>query len=131
MDRDDIADAIEEMYRARATNDAARVFNLFADGATFRIAGTSAISGTHCGRDIATALQAIVANWRWVDHRIVSTAVEEDRAAIQYRVRLRHQPSGQVLETEILDLVTFEDDGRIAMMEEFADTAAVEKILSP
>lgn len=133
MDRAAIERLIEEAYATRTRGDLAAIRRLFVDRPRFEVAGSPEACVAACcveGREgFEATLEAMVATWQWLGHTVQAMLVDGDRAAVHWRARLRHVGSGEVVETEAVDLFTFAD-GKIATFTEFCDTALANRILT-
>lgn len=75
------------------------------------------------------AFGQLIADFGFESREILAELVDGDRAAIHSRVVVRYRPTGKSFSTEILDLFRFQD-GKIAELVEFADTAQIKAIIS-
>jgi len=128
MQRDAIVALIDVYYRSRLANDVDRCVAHFAPDASIRIAGShdaSPIAGSSSG-PMAVRRQTIelIGSWQWLSMRIESMTIEGDRAAVHFQLTTRFQPTGDVVSSELLDLLTVRD-GKIVSLVEFVDTALV------
>lgn len=132
MDRDAIQRLIEANYAARARGDFEATRRCFSEHPRFEVAGSPQASAVTCRVEgqapFESVLRAMMSAWEWRDHTLVSTLIDGNRAAVRWRARLRHAPTGQTVETEAVDLLTVEN-GRIASFVEFCDTALAQRIM--
>ncbi|HYG47309.1 MAG TPA: nuclear transport factor 2 family protein [Allosphingosinicella sp.] len=129
-DRDKILATLDGGLAARARGDKAAMAAFLAPGATFRIAGDrSAFGQVRPGparaRDVLGDLVDLIS---FHDYERLDTIVEGDRAAVRWRIDFSIG-GGPVATTEILDLWTFDEEGRIADLVQFVDTALLERML--
>ena len=125
MNRDDMLARIETVYRGRATGDTSAFAEACAPHATFRFVGDGSVVMSIPGAR-HEALEQAVLEWSQhfdaLDRRMESATVEEDRAAIHWRVVMRCK-GGEPFEMELFDLWEFGEDGRIAKGSTWLDTA--------
>ncbi len=133
MDRTVIESLVDEMYSVRKSNDVARVLKLFSDEASFRMSGDTGpgriASSDTGGEEFSEMMRTMVQTWRWLDHRILDRLIDGNNAAIRYRAKMVFTPTGQTVETDIFDLITFEN-GKIKKMVEFVDTAIATELMN-
>ena len=132
-DRNQMEKTLRQAYAVRQNGKLDDVVNLFTPDARFALAGTAEVSpvvmqvaGTS---QLRSALDTIVNTFILLDHQILNMLIDGDRAAVHWRARFKSPTSGQVLETELCDLIEVKD-GRIASFYEFCDTAAAARFMS-
>ena len=128
MDRDKTVALIEAYYASRLANDVERCVAHFTDDARLRVAGSrdaSTIAGSSSGA-FALRRQAIelIGAWEWIAMRIESITIEDDRVAVQFQLTTKFRPTGDLVQSELLDLFTLRD-GKVASLVQFVDTALV------
>ncbi len=116
---------VRAYVEAVEAGDTARIRDLFADDATWRIdAGDLPISGTWEGRDaiIDEFLGTAMSHYEpgSVSLEITAMIAEGDRVALQWTSRA-HTPSGAPYENDCLGVFTVRD-GRIQSVREYMDT---------
>ena len=127
MNRDDMLAKIETLYKGRATGDISRFPEVLAPHAEFRFVGDGSVvmqlpgGRTHKPEEVANDL---FAKLDMLDRRMESATVEENRAAVHWRVVMRFK-GGNPFEIELFDLWEFGQDGRITKGSQFFDTAKV------
>jgi ketosteroid isomerase-like protein len=113
---------MRELHEARVAGDLQRLCALFRPDAQLRIVGTSdgkPITVEARGiEEIRTWLAMLVKTFRLSDYRRLSATIDAERAAVHWRVQIRSRITGQVVSTELVDLVRT-DAGRIAEHVEF------------
>lgn len=131
--REDMLDVIKRAYVARGAGDVKGLVAAFHPEGSFNLVGDkSALHLTGSFQGQATLLAAF---GQFIDHfdfqkrEILAELVDGDRVAVHSRMVIRHNPSGKVFSTEILDLFRFQD-GKIIELTEFADTALVKAIIA-
>jgi ketosteroid isomerase-like protein len=131
MTRDEIEATIRDLYARRLNNDAAQVTGQFAADARFALSGDPAASRVACSVDGHENLCSLMANlvetWRWHDVKFHSIIIDGNRAAVNYKLTVTHVPSGQTVETDIVDVMTFSGD-KIAEFTQYVDTAMAGKL---
>lgn len=128
MNKSAVTAFISAMYRSRLSNNVDDLVGYFSPGATLRIAGAPESSPiARASADPASMhrqLAQLVSAWRWEEYSIVSIVSDGDTAAVHYRLKATFQPTGDKIDTEIGDFITFKD-GKIASFVQFVDTAKV------
>ena len=125
--REQIETIVRDLYAARVRGDVDGLVRPFTQDGWLQIAGFPG-EAEPGGKQVADkaqlreGLENLVREFDFLQQDIVTSVIEGDRAAIHSRVRVRHSASGVTEDTDILDLFTFED-GRIASLLEFCDTA--------
>jgi len=124
---DRIRQIVEDAYAARQRGDTDALARHFAPGAIFRLTGDCSRLGNFPAgpSDAMEAVTALVDGVTFATLDPVRILVDGKQAAIHYAVRATLVPSGHEFETEIADFLTFDDDGRITELVEFADTGAI------
>lgn len=121
-ERQKIEQVLRDLYAARIGANLDGLVRLFAQAASFRIAGTSdgkpiAISAT--GREqIRPWLGLLVKTFKITNHEILSMTIEGASAAVHWEAQIHSKVTGVIVPTEFVDLVTVED-GLIASYIEF------------
>ena len=134
MDRQDMLRVIGEGYAARVRGDVEGVLGIFTSDAQFKLNAVPQkapvslrTEGTNALRQAMTQL---VQTFEFQKLDIIDAVVEGSKAAIRIRIMVRSKQTGNVAETESLDLVEFRD-GKIASYTQFFDTAVAEQLLMP
>jgi ketosteroid isomerase-like protein len=132
-DRESMIELIERVYAARGRGDVDDLVRAFHPEAVFTLAGDKTaleVAGrVHGHRALRETMQGFIATFDFVKRDILTALVEGDRAAVHSRLTVRHSPTGETRNTEVLDLVKFQD-GKIAELIEFADTAMIRDMMS-
>lgn len=125
MDREQMMKTITAIYDARVKGDVPSMQALMAEDATFRFAGEEAMrDGFEAQGAIpfAEAVQGLDKGIRMISVENVTTLVEGNRVAAIWNCEV--QFSGrEAFATEIYNLWTFAEDGKIKDLTEFVDTA--------
>jgi ketosteroid isomerase-like protein len=130
-DRDVMLATIDAAYAARQRGEKDIVAGFFAPGATYRLVGTPhLLNDMPVGPlDAATAIEALIDQFHFLDVRRIGVQIDGDCAAVQLAIRVRTD-GGDDVESELLDLWTFGDDGKVTGIVEFGDTALMAALLS-
>jgi ketosteroid isomerase-like protein len=131
--REAMLELIRQAYAARGRGDLESLMTAFHPDAVFALVGDSSAldiaRSVHGHRGLREALDSFIANFHFVERRILSEVVEDDRAAVHSRFVVRYGPTGAIRATEVLDLFEFQD-GKIKELLEFADTALIKDMMS-
>jgi ketosteroid isomerase-like protein len=129
-DRAIIESVLRHAYAARQDGDLEGTLNVFHEHATFRIAGSSATCAAVAramGADLRPALRKLINSYQWLSHTVLTMIIDNNCASVQWIAKLRHHPSGEVVETEAFDLWTFEGEKCVSLVE-YIDTALAERL---
>lgn len=122
VDRDEIEARIRDLHAARVRGDVAGMCRVFADDATFQIAGASdgkPIEITANGvREFKPWLAMMAKAFRLSDYALLSLVIDPPRAAAHWRAQIDSKITGQAVCTELVDLVEVRG-GRIVRYTEF------------
>jgi len=115
-DRRDTDQLLRELHAARVEGQLQRLCAVFAEDATFRIAGTSegkpiAITATGI-EEIRPWLAMLVKTFRLTGYEASPSVIEGQRAMINWRAQIHSKITGAVVSTELVDLVEVRN-GRI------------------
>jgi len=132
MDREAIKALIERGYEARRTGDIDGIITVFHPEGKFALAGSKesfAVAGVSTGhQELRATLAGLIANFEFVQREILATIIDDDRAAVHARVKVRFVPKNETVTTELLDLWKFAD-GKIIELIEFVDTALINAVM--
>jgi ketosteroid isomerase-like protein len=116
-DRGDIDQLLRELHAARIDGQLARMCAVFAEDATFRIAGSSegkAIALAASGlNEIRPWLALLVKTFRLTQYEPSPSVIEGERAMIHWRAHIHSKITGSVVPTELVDMVEARN-GRIS-----------------
>ena len=130
MDRRQIEATLTAIYAARAANDAAGILAHFAPSAAWRIAGDSgccAMAQDYRGEALPAALGTMCALFQVQALEPGPAIIDGPRAAVPVRARFTFAPTGETVDTAMLDLWTFAD-GQVQSVEEYLDTAHLARL---
>ena len=133
MTRDDVEAAVRRFHDVRKSNDAAQVRALFVDEPEFLLAGVpgeTSVACSACGaEDFAAAAQQLNENWGWENVEFLDMVIEGATAAVRYRLTVRFTPLDRVFDTEVYDLMEFEN-GKIKRLLQYADTGFLSGVVA-
>lgn len=116
-DRHDTDQLLRELHAARIDGQLARLCAVFAEDATFRIAGSSegkAIAIAASGLDeIRPWLAMLVKAFRLTQYEPSPSVIDGHRAMIHWRANIHSKITGAVVATELVDMVEVRN-GRIS-----------------
>lgn len=127
MDRADAVELYTDIHRMRAKNDRDAITPLFSEDAEFCMTGEArenSIAMGHIHAKLADVIDALIAEWEWVNYDIKTILVDGDQIAARTLVTVRHVPTDTVFDTELADFIDVRD-GKVVMMREYCDTAHV------
>jgi ketosteroid isomerase-like protein len=132
-DRAIIEKLIKQAYKARTAKDLETVMGFFTPNATFQFAGSPAESPAAVrvqgATNLRTTCAALIAAFDILDLKLLTSVIEGNKAATHWRAKVKHNPTGEVHDTELFDLWTIEG-GRIASLVQFADTALIARLMA-
>ena len=132
-DREALLAQIKRAYDAREVGALDDLMAHFHPEAVFTLAGdpqTTAIAGTLQGyAQVRQGMTDFIANFKFGKRHIVSELMDGNCVAVRSRVAVRYSPNNIEQEIEVVDLFKFQD-GKIIELIEFADTAAIVKMIS-
>lgn len=119
---------LEAMRVARVAGDVEGTARFFADDAVFRVVGVGAEAR---GKDaIRAALANLIELFEFLEWQPVETIVRGNDVATRHRLKVRHRPSGKILETETSEFLSLQD-GRCRSFTQYTDTAQVAALIAP
>jgi ketosteroid isomerase-like protein len=126
-----IEDMIRELYRARMANDAARTAAFFSPDACLKIAGSpdfSPFAATVLGEQgITRVMSELIRVWEWLQQDIQLLLIKDDRCVVHYELQARFIPTGEVITTELVDLIQARGN-KISEFVQFLDTAHLSQV---
>lgn len=129
----DLKAIIEDAYTARRAEDVDAIMSFFHPDVVFRIVADpdlGVLSQTIRGHDeFRPAIEAMCATWDWTSMPAMDIIVDGDRAVVHSIGELRHAPTDNRFDFEILDKLTFKD-GKIIEFIEFVDTQRIQMVLA-
>jgi ketosteroid isomerase-like protein len=126
--RADIDQILDRAYAARKKHDVQGVFECFTSDGQFRQCG----QGEACS-DAAVSrvgLQGLFDAMELVESHEHRRVIEGPLAVVHWRGKFRARNTGEIGETEVLDLVEVRD-GKIVSLTTFFDTALAQAMLTP
>jgi ketosteroid isomerase-like protein len=123
---EEIKAIIARLYAARKSGDVDGILRLFDEKATFAMSGSKQASAIAVEAKGANEIRAALANlinaYDVHEQTILSFLVDEEKAAVHHRSKMKFKPTGEVFDTEMLDLWKL-DGNKIISVIEFVDTA--------
>lgn len=108
-DRPQFEQLLRELHAARLDADLERLCALFLPDAQLRIVGTSdgkpILIAARGAEQIRTWLGMLIKTFRLSGYELLSTLIEGEHAAVHWRVQIRSRITGQLVPTELVDLV--------------------------
>lgn len=125
--RAEIERILDRAYAARQKQDVNAVFECFGSDGRFRQNG---LDRPAADREAArSALQDLFDAFDLLEFQGHCRVIEPPRAVVYWRGKFRAKQSGEVAETDILDLIEIKD-GKIASLTTFFDTALAARLLA-
>jgi ketosteroid isomerase-like protein len=132
-DRDAIHRLVTQAYDARGKGHINSLMDAFAPHASFELVGDKEalhLTGAFEGHaNVRQALEEFIKAFEFIDRKITSFLVDGDRAAVHSTITVRFIPRDLTVTTKVVDLFRFEN-GKIAELVEFGDTALLKQITS-
>jgi ketosteroid isomerase-like protein len=123
---EEIKAIIARLYAARKNGDIEGIARFFDDNATFAMSGSKQASGIAIEAKGADEIRAALTNllnaYDMQEQTILSFLVDDEKAAVHHRAKMKFKPSGEVFDTEMLDLWKLRGDKVVSVIE-FVDTA--------
>ena len=134
MTREEVERSVRALFQCRLDNDIEGTLAHFETDAFIQFAGSpqaSSFAASYTGqREIRNALDHLISTWTWQDWEPVSILIDGKAASVQYHLHATHNPSGKRVATQSVDLVQFNDQGKVAQMVEYVDTALTQKLFA-
>jgi ketosteroid isomerase-like protein len=128
MDRNQVLAVIDKAYAARQANDGETLSRVWAEGATFEIAGETSLlenfPGTAGPEDSQPAIEELMRFVAMSNVTPIQTVVEGGKAAILSRATVSFGGRAP-FETLLYDLWELDDAGKVRSLIQFVDTAQV------
>ena len=130
LNRAQILEVVDAAYAARAKGDKAELARFWAPGATFHIVGDPRFAGRlpETPSNAKAAVDDLIDRVEFKAVERIDAIVEGHKAAIHWRVTMVAKGKAPV-ETELYDLWTFNDDGKVSSLLQFGDTAMLAVLL--
>lgn len=105
----------------------------FSAQSKFRLAGSANSSSIARAGDSLSAIRdqvtELVRVWTWEDMEIYNRVIDGDTAAVRYKLTTVFNPAGEVITTEIVDVVKV-SERKVVEFHQFVDTAAIERLVA-
>ena len=120
---------VHGFYDARISNDVSTILDVFHDDGRLELVGQDMGVETFAKPDDAPdafrrQVERLVAIWDWKSIEVHDLLISGEQAAVRYTLHAVFNPTGEAVETEIMDLITVRD-GRVVRILQFVDTALV------
>jgi ketosteroid isomerase-like protein len=126
MDRSEIEGLVKKLYAARVDGDIDALSQLFAENATFQIAGSpeySMLASLAEGYEtVISLMRTITDTFSLSDVAILDLLVDGNKAAVRWRATVHVMTTGQTVTTDIAAFIEVAD-GKVVSLIEFVDTA--------
>jgi ketosteroid isomerase-like protein len=123
---EEIKAIIARLYAARRSGDLDAILRFFAENATFAMSGSKLASGIAIEAKGADEIRAAMTNllqaYDMHEQTILSFLVDDEKAAVHHRSKMKFKPTGEVFDTEMLDLWKL-NGNKVVSVIEFIDTA--------
>ena len=130
-DREAMRKLVEQAYADRDSGNIDGVMAAFHADAVFELVGDNkvlALAGAvRSHPNVREAMTGFIGAFQFIKRDIISFIADGDRAAVHCRLTIRFVPKDLTFTTELTDLFKFQD-GKIAELVEFADTALIKHI---
>jgi len=131
-DRVQMEKTLREAYAARQSGNLEAIERCFAPQLTFVMAGAPHMSPVAARIETLEGfrehLRLMIQTFVITHYDIRTILIDGDQAAVHWQASVRSSVTGEVLTTDLCDLVAFKD-GRIVSFTEFCDTAAAAKLM--
>jgi hypothetical protein len=133
MIRTEFEQWLRDLYEARLSNDVERCMQFFTAQSTFRLAGSANASSIARASDTLSAIRDQVTElihvWTWKKIDTYNLVIDGDTAAVRYQLTAVFNPSGELITTEIVDVVKVSAH-KVVEFHQFVDTAAIERLIA-
>jgi ketosteroid isomerase-like protein len=130
-DREAMRKLVEQAYADRGSGNIDGLMSAFHADAVFELVGDTkvlALAGAvRSHPNVREAMTSFVGAFEFIERDIIAFIADGDRAAVHCRLTIRFVPKDLTFTTELTDLFKFQD-GKIAELVEFADTALIKEI---
>ena len=129
--REQILQIITSSMARRRAGDKSVTAEVMAPGGTYALAADpSLLAGYPVGpSDAETAVARLIDLFTFHDEEVLDAIVEGGRAAVRWRLTFSRGPEGEQRTSEILQIWTFNDAGKVESLREFSDTALIASML--
>jgi ketosteroid isomerase-like protein len=132
-DRASIEKIIQDAYAARAAKDLDALARIFKADGVFHLAGSPATFPgavrSEGEAQLRSSLSSLIREFDFLEQTLLTSVIEDNKAAMHSRVKVKHNSSGKTFVTEVIDLWTL-DGGRVASLLQFCDTALVASFMT-
>ena len=126
--RQEIEQALDRAYAARQRRDVAATVACFHADGSFTVNGAP---GPACGTEACrSALAGLFETFTLFESQPHCRVIDPPHAVVHWRGKFRANSTGQIADTDILDLIEVKD-GRIASLKTFIDMALAACLATP
>ena len=125
--RQTIDSVLDEAYAARRRQKVDDVVRLFNEGVHFRLNGAAPAATD--GTQLRSTIQGMFDSMDLLDFHVHCRVIDPPRAVVHWRGKFRSTKSGEIAETDVLDLFEIEN-GRISSLISFFDTALAMRLMT-
>jgi ketosteroid isomerase-like protein len=126
--RQEIEQVLDRAYAARQRQDVAATIACFHANGSFAVNGAPVPA---CGTDeCRSALADLFETFTLLESQPHCRVIDPPHAVVHWRGKFRANNTGQVADTDVLDLIEVKD-GRIASLKSFFDTALAARLTAP
>jgi ketosteroid isomerase-like protein len=131
-DRSAIESLIKSLYAARVAGDIETLGAIFAEDASFQVAGSPEASpmatSTKGHAGIMALMQGMIDTFELSNFSILEMLIDGDKAAVRWQATVHHVGSGQTFSTELADFIEVSGHEIVSFIE-FLDTAQGVEVL--
>jgi ketosteroid isomerase-like protein len=124
-DRAQVEAFLRDAYAVRQRENLDEIIELFHPAGRFCVLNAS--EPTAGVQQCRAVLGGILDTFQLLDHSIHSIVIDGDKAAVYWRGKFRGRATGEVGETEMVDVIELKDE-RIVWMKSFFDTALAARL---
>lgn len=129
LDRDSAIQTVKALYDARVLGDKQAVSKYWADDALFEFVGEKTLLETASLAPTASmdTISQLIDRFHFSELELLDSVVEGHKIAARWQVTVTVAGKAPV-QTQLFDLITLDEQGKIASFIQFADTALVRHV---
>lgn len=126
LDRDAALQIVRDLYDARVKGNKEAVYSYWSDSADFEFVGDRSLLEAASLHKTSTqdTIGQLIDRFHFSNLELLDAVVEGSKVAARWKVTVAVEGKAPVC-TQLFDLITFDDQGKIASFVQFADTALV------
>jgi ketosteroid isomerase-like protein len=124
--RQDIERILDQAYAARQKQDIDAVIECFHPEGCFKMNGSDGPSADRVGQ--RSTMEGLFSTFELLDFHSHCRLIDPPQAVVHWRGKFRSRKTGEVADTDVLDLIEVRD-GRIVTLTSFFDTALAGRML--